>query len=100
MSLRQKMMRRIRGVMMNRLPGMITCRAFDEFIVDYLEESLPEKDRVLFERHIRFCPDCERYLGRYRLALAAGERTLSDMDEPVPEELVEAVLAAVTSREP
>ncbi len=94
------MKRRIRGVIMGRLPGMITCRALDEFIVDYLEGALAENDRVLFERHIRFCPDCRRYLARYRVALEAGERILSEMDEPVPQELVEAVLAAVTSREP
>ncbi len=97
MSLRQNLGRRIRGVMMSRLPGMITCRAIDDFIVDYLEESLPAKERVLFERHIRSCPDCRRYLAEYRLALAAGEHSLDDMDEPVPEELVDAVLATVLS---
>ena len=92
-------MRRLRGILMRWLPSMITCRELDAFLVDYLGGELPAKQRRLFERHIRFCPDCRRYLERYRLAIEASGPRLAQVDEPVPQDLVDAVVETLRSRE-
>jgi len=44
--------RRIKG-MMFKLPMMISCEEFEEFIVEYLEGSLSPRQRSVFELHIK-----------------------------------------------
>lgn len=85
-----------KGVMMTYTPMMITCRQFEDFIMDYLEDALPKKTRRLFEFHIRTCRECREYLAAYQRTrdiahASALVLTLSD----VPEDLIEAVAAAL-----
>lgn len=90
--------RRLRGFVMRRVPFMITCRALEEFIADWMEGTLSARERIVFDLHLRMCPDCRRYLAAYRLAIAAGQQVFAHEDaEPppdVPEDLIAAVLAA------
>ncbi len=77
----------------------MTCREFVDFLMDYLEQSLPTAQREIFEGHFEACPGCVTYLETYRETLRL-EKTLwgDDPDARVPEEvpvgLVAAILAA------
>lgn len=87
------------AAMMFRLPMMIDCVAFEEFILDYLDGTLPRRQRIVFEVHLRLCRGCRRYLRDYKNTIAM---TQAQFDIPfsqtgmgdVPADLVKAVLAA------
>ena len=93
--------RRIHGVLF-KLPGMITCDAFEDFILAYLEDELTANQRRLFEVHLKVCKSCRRYLTDYRKALAATKSLAKEEKaalESVPEDLIAAVLAANKRKE-
>ncbi len=94
----QRITRWMRGVMLNHMPWMITCREFEDFILAYLEGDLPEKQRFVFELHLRVCRDCRDYLAAYRRTIEVSKRAFEHPDAPVPksvpEDLITAVLAA------
>lgn len=94
--------RTIKGIMLQSLPGMITCAEFEQFIVDYLDDTLPVAQRKLFERHLRVCRECKDYLARYQLNQkiytqyyqADAEIKSKTLDEDIPEDLIAAVIKA------
>ncbi len=97
MTMRRRARMGMKSLMMRYVPGYITCEEADDFVMDYLDGSLPERQRRVFERHIRMCPACKRHLDRQRkvLALVAREGQLSHMPQPAPpEDLVQAILRA------
>lgn len=88
--------RRIKGVLF-RLPGMITCEVFEDFIYAYLEGTLPTSQRRLFEIHLKVCRSCRRYLSEYRKTLAATSALAAEDKaalEKVPEDLIAAIIAS------
>ena len=93
--------RRIKGVILKSMPGMITCREFESFVIDYLEGCLPENQRKLFERHIRMCRECKDYLAVYQLTveLSAALKVTPNEQVPssVPQDLVDAILNSVSN---
>jgi anti-sigma factor RsiW len=76
----------------------LTCREVADFLMAYEDGELSEAARREFDAHLAVCPDCVAYLESYRATVALGRRAFADEDaaaaEQVPEELVEAVLAA------
>lgn len=84
--------------MMSKLPLMLSCRQFEDFVLDYFEGSLPTRQRILFDLHLAVCSDCRAYLAAYRRATEMGKTVFPAPDEALPEEvpedLVQAVLAA------
>lgn len=76
----------------------MTCRELTDFILDYLSGELPEPVLAEFRGHLSRCPNCVNYLQNYEDAVRAGRAAFSSAnDEPpedLPEELVQAVLAA------
>jgi anti-sigma factor RsiW len=82
---------------------MMTCREFEDFIVDYEDGALPRSKRFVFELHLAICSECRRYLGAYRNAIALAKAVFQKPDETVPaevpEDLVKAILSA-RSRKP
>jgi anti-sigma factor RsiW len=76
----------------------MTCKQLTEFIADYRSETLPPAARAEFEAHLAECPDCLRYLQTYedtvRLARGVFAATGDPLPTDVPEELVQAILAA------
>lgn len=76
----------------------MTCRDMVQFLMDYLSEELPSDTREVFEQHVHACPDCVTYLETYRetIVLCRESFTLRDADAApeVPEDLIQAILAA------
>ena len=72
----------------------MNCREFTEFLNEYLDGSLADHERDVFDEHIGECPDCRAYLQSYRHTI----RLCHEANEPVPaeapEDLVRAILAA------
>ncbi len=93
---------RIRSIMF-KLPLMITCAEFEEFIIAYLDGSLGNRQRRIFEFHLAVCRECRNYLAAYRSAMTVTRDVLdaetANTLEDVPEDLVSAVLAARTTQD-
>lgn len=88
------------GQCSNREPRSqaMTCRDFAEFLGEYLDGSLPEAQRAVFEEHLAECPDCVAYLQTYQQTIRLGKAACVHPDDAVPpevpDELVQAILAA------
>ena len=77
-------------------PRMITCKEFNDFIYDYVEENLTPEQNILFKRHMKVCPMCRNFLRTYLATYNAKDELLpySDLDVPasVPQDLIDAIL--------
>jgi len=71
----------------------MTCEEIANFLLEYQEGELAERDRLRFEAHLAECPECVEYIRSYDQAVAAG-RAACVGDCRVPERLVWAILAA------
>ena len=76
----------------------MNCRQFVDFIMDYLESNLDTPTHQLFEEHLRRCPSCVDYLNSYQQSIELGMTVCrceeDDTCESMPEQLVQAILAA------
>ena len=75
----------------------MTCRDVAEYLADYLNGELAERERALFEDHLRLCLNCVEYLAIYRTTVTLGRHAFDDADaveSGMPEGLVAAILAA------
>lgn len=78
-----------------KMPMMISCREFEDFIIKYLEDKLPRHKKFIFEMHLKLCKECRDYLAAYRLSIEAAKGAMEQEElPPVPEDLVKAILAA------
>lgn len=97
----QGLMSFAKGTIMHRGPGMITCVEFEEFILNYLDGSLPAAQKRKFDRHIRFCRECHDYLAAYQRTIeiekAVFAKEEASVPADVPEDLVNAILAVRTN---
>ena len=76
----------------------MNCREFVDFLMAYLDDELPGSQADSFRQHMDACPPCVTYLDTYRETVRLGGEVCADpngaIPEDVPEELVQAVLAA------
>lgn len=93
-----RMMETMKGIMLNRMPGMITCMEFEEFLIDYMEGELPAGQRRVFELHMKVCRECRDYMAAYKRTIEVSGRAFEDqtaaVPSEVPEDLVQAILEA------
>jgi anti-sigma factor RsiW len=69
----------------------LVCREFVELVTDYLEGTLPERDRARMEAHLAECDGCAGYLEDMRRMIGSLHETV----EPPPDEATrEALLRA------
>ncbi|ADG69622.1 conserved hypothetical protein [Planctopirus limnophila DSM 3776] len=75
----------------------MNCREVADFLSAYLDGELSQATKREFDAHLAECPACVAYLEGYQrtlvaLKLVAGipEKTV----EPVPEEIIQAILYA------
>ncbi|MFT7464083.1 MAG: anti-sigma factor RsiW [Pseudohongiellaceae bacterium] len=77
----------------------MTCQQFSDFIRAWLDGELSEGQRSSFDEHMALCSECAQYLDNYREAMELGKSAYLPLDAEalhaeVPEDLVQAVLAA------
>ena len=76
----------------------VTCRDFVEFLDQYLANGLPASQAEEFNGHLAACPSCVAYMKSYEQTIQLGRGAMRAADEPlpteVPEELIQAILAA------
>jgi hypothetical protein len=76
----------------------MTCKEFTELLDAYVEGSLPEAQRETLDRHLSICPDCTAFLQSYRATMSmsaiAMKQAMARLSDEMPDELVEAILAA------
>ena len=90
-----RLMRLLKGTMLKRMHGMITCREFEDFVLAYLDGELPAKQAKVFEWHLRICRECRDYLAAYERSVAIGAAVLGAAESPVPEEVPEDLITAI-----
>ncbi len=73
----------------------MNCREFVEFMMDFLDETLPERQRTIFKGHIDECPNCGTYLETYQETVRLGRQICRDLEGPVPEDVPEGLVAAI-----
>lgn len=76
---------------------MLTCKEFDDFMIDYLDDGLPVWQKYLCWLHVKMCRECAYFIWQYRRTVALGKSAYDSAGDPVPEsapeELVKAALA-------
>jgi anti-sigma factor RsiW len=75
----------------------LTCQELIEFLARYVDEELAADERARFDAHLAICPHCVDYVHGYRESIRLGRAAFSDateIPEDVPDELVDAILAA------
>ena len=89
------LLRRIKGTMLRRMHGMITCREFEDFVLAYLDGELSATQARTFEWHMRICRECREYLAAYKRSLEIGKAALGPADGAVPDEVPEDLVRAI-----
>ena len=76
---------------------MLTCKEFDNFMIDYLEKELPVWQKFRCWLHTKICRECAYFIRQYRRTVALEQSAFDSADdllpESVPEELIKAALA-------
>jgi anti-sigma factor RsiW len=75
----------------------LSCRELIDFLAAYLDAELPAAENAAFEAHLAHCPECVDYLASYRETIRLGKLACGTDSEPpadVPDELIDAILAA------
>ncbi|MEM7356917.1 MAG: zf-HC2 domain-containing protein [Acidobacteriota bacterium] len=76
----------------------MTCKDLIEFLMDYVDGELSSNEKEHFDEHLGLCPDCTAYLESYRETIRLGQMICqpnkSDLPNDIPDDLVEAILAA------
>ncbi len=75
----------------------MTCKEVNEFLAEYLDGTLPWRQRLSFNVHLMICQHCRQYLASYVATIRATrplDRPSESAGEQVPAELVHAILTA------
>ena len=56
----------------------LACKELVEIITDYLEGTLPERDRARFDAHLMTCPPCREYVAEMHTTLRLTGRLTTD----------------------
>lgn len=77
----------------------LSCKELVELVTEYLENTLPEPDRIRFETHLSGCTGCTHYLEQIRHTVAlTGKLTTETIDPAVESELLKIFRDWKTSR--
>ena len=76
----------------------MNCREMSDFLMGYISDELPTEQRAEFDRHLVDCSPCVHYLRSYEETIRLGKCLCDDpegaLPEDVPENLIQAILAA------
>jgi predicted anti-sigma-YlaC factor YlaD len=84
----------IKGMMFKHIRGMLPCQEFEDFILSYFENTLPEIQQKKFKRHLRLCKACRQYIHAYQKTIELSQSTLSAPfpEDDIPEDLIKMIL--------
>ena len=69
----------------------LTCREIVELVTDYLEGTLPRRQRRAFEAHLAGCDGCTQYVEQMRETIRlTGRITEESLDPEQREQILEA----------
>jgi hypothetical protein len=69
----------------------LTCQELVELVTDYLEDALPDYDRLRFEDHLTGCTGCRRYLDQMRITVCTvGRLREADLSPAARDDLLAA----------
>jgi anti-sigma factor RsiW len=69
----------------------MACQELVEVITNYLEGTLPDRDRARFEAHLLTCSPCREYVEQMRITIRlAGRVTVESISPRVRDELLRA----------
>jgi anti-sigma factor RsiW len=69
----------------------LTCQELVDLVTDYLEEELPDHERLRFEDHLAGCIGCRSYLEQMRLTVrTAGQLREDDLSPAARDDLLAA----------
>jgi hypothetical protein len=99
----RRIVQAVGGTMLKYLPGQITCREFEEFLSDYVEDRLTDAQLTLFNRHMAVCPFCRTSLAAYIKAVEMGQSACAEDEKDqifdrAPQELIDAILDVTIDR--
>lgn len=89
------MMPWIKGIMFKRIHGMLTCREFEDFVLDYLENNLSERQHKEFKLHLRLCRECRQYMKAYQRSIEASQAVFQSADEALPKDVPEDLIKTI-----
>jgi anti-sigma factor RsiW len=70
----------------------LTCRELVALVTAYLEQALPDHERLRVERHLAHCVGCHRYLAQMRQTIAlTGQLREDDLTEEARVDLLKAL---------
>lgn len=85
----------LKGQFLKRVHNMITCKEFEDFVLRYLEGELSNKQRSVFEWHLRLCRECREYLAAYQRTQEIAAAVLAPPSAPVPDDVPEDLITAI-----
>ena len=69
----------------------LTCREMVELVTEYIEGTMPPRQRAIFEAHLSVCPGCTAYLEQMRQTIAVlGKLTEETIAPQARDELLKA----------
>lgn len=68
---------------------MISCRELTELVTDYLEDRLPNEEKMSFQMHIGMCKSCRNYVSQMRQTVQVLGKVPEELS--IPEELEDAL---------
>ena len=76
---------------------MLTCKEFDDFMVDYLDGDLTVWQKFMCWLHVKMCRECASFIQQYQKVIKFGQSAFDAPDDDplpdsVPEELIKAAL--------
>ncbi len=79
-----------------KIPYMLNCREFEEFIDDYIDGNLPASVSRKVYLHLLACGDCRSYIRAYQRSIEMSKAFCDKLDsevlEDVPDELISIAL--------
>lgn len=81
--------------MQKHVHGMMSCRTFEGFVLDYIDDKLPPHQKSLFESHMRRCRECRQYLEAYKRTQEITRAVFTSPDAPLPDEVPEDLIKAI-----
>lgn len=74
----------------------MNCQELVDFLMDYLDGTLPPEQAASFKEHLGCCPPCVIYVQSYEWCIRIEKQCMCEEETfaDVPEGLVKAILAA------